>query len=301
MRKSQIASLLCHAALLVAALVVLPNPAEFVVKPQDAIQVDISMIGDVSKRQAQSKAADKVIEAPKPKPAEVVKPAEPAPEVAPEIKTASHEPVKPPEPKPPEPNKVEPPKPEPAKVEEPKPVDDKALNDLLKKVDEPKPVKPVEKPKVVEKKPEKKPAKPNFDEISAFLNKTDDKKTAPPKPTQTAGEPAKGSQDIQGTDDALSATIVDALVSKVKGCFNVPPAARDANISIRISFQLNPDGSVAGEPQIQNPSSDPIYDATARAAVSAILECQNYELPPDRYDLWKDNTLDFNPNLMFGT
>ena len=36
-------------------------------------------------------------------------------------------------------------------------------------------------------------------------------------------------------------------------------------------------------------------------AVSAILECQNYELPPDQYELWKDNTLDFNPNLLFGT
>jgi hypothetical protein len=99
----------------------------------------------------------------------------------------------------------------------------------------------------------------------------------------------------------MTATIIDALVSKVKECFNVPPAARDANISVRIHFVLNQDGSVVGQPEIQSLNSDPIFDATARAAVSAIVECQKYELPPDQYKLWRDNTLDFNPNLLFGT
>jgi hypothetical protein len=46
MRKSLITSLVLHASILVAALVVLPNPDKYKVKPQDAIQVDISQISD---------------------------------------------------------------------------------------------------------------------------------------------------------------------------------------------------------------------------------------------------------------
>jgi TonB family protein len=87
----------------------------------------------------------------------------------------------------------------------------------------------------------------------------------------------------------------------VKACFNIPAAAREANLSVRIHFQLNQDGSVKGQPNVANSSADPVFDATARAAVAAIMECQTYDLPQDRYDLWQDNTLDFNPNLLFGT
>ena len=50
------------AAILVAALMVLPNPDKFKVQPQDAIQVDISQITDESKRKATSKTAEKPVE-----------------------------------------------------------------------------------------------------------------------------------------------------------------------------------------------------------------------------------------------
>ena len=51
MRKSLITSLVLHASILVAALVVLPDPDKYDVKPQDAIQVDISQISDEFKAQ----------------------------------------------------------------------------------------------------------------------------------------------------------------------------------------------------------------------------------------------------------
>ena len=48
-------SLGLHVAILAAALIVLPNPNRYDIKPQPAIQVDISNIGDVSKRMAMTK------------------------------------------------------------------------------------------------------------------------------------------------------------------------------------------------------------------------------------------------------
>ncbi len=320
MRKSLTASLVLHGAILAATLIVLPNPDAFEVKPQDAIQVDISMIGDVSKRQAQSKTAEKADAKPAPKPVEEKK-VEPAKKVAEDVKTAAQEPTPtpppPPEPKKEEPKKAEPkpaPIPEPKKAEEPKPLDPDPLKDLLKKVEEPpkkkeepkkEPVKTAEATpeKKAEKKPEKKKPKLNVDEISALLNKTDDQeKAAPQKKSEVTGSPTKGEQDVQGTDDALAATLIDAMISRVKECWTVPPSARDAQFTIKVHFSLNTDGSVAGQPEVVNSSADPIFQATAQSAISAISGC-NYAdiLPPDKYDLWKDNTLSFNPNMMSGT
>lgn len=286
-------SLVLHGAILAGALVVLPNPEEFKVKPQDAIQVDISRIEDVSKRKATVKAEEKPKEKPLPKKLDEAKKAEPAPKIAEEVKKAVKE------------AQAEPPPPEPKKGEPKKPEAD-PLKDLIKstvsetpepKKEEPKKaeVKPKEKPK----KPDKKKEKLDTDQIAAFLNKIDEE-TAPAPEFEKTAEPDRAEANLQGTDDSLSADIVDALVSRVKECWTVPPGAREAKMSIRIHFQLNPDGSIIGVPQIENGGSDPLFDATARSAVSALMECQNYSfLPRDRYDLWKENILDFNPNLMF--
>ncbi len=189
-----------------------------------------------------SKTAEKPVEKAAPKKAEVVKKVEPAPKVDEEVKTAVKEPVA--EPPPPAPKVEEP------KKEEPKPLDPDPLKDLLKKVEEePKPkeevkkaeVKPVKKPE--EKKPKKKKPELNTDDIAAFLNKTDDEKTAPQQTAEVASDAGTGRSDIQGTDDAMAATLVDALRQKLAGCWSVPPGAREANITVKVRFFLTPDGT----------------------------------------------------------
>lgn len=310
MRRSLTISLLAHAAILASAFVVLPNPEEFKVDEQESIPIDIVSIEDLGKRQATVKTPEKPVEKAAPKPVEVMKQVQPAPEVAPEVKTAAKEQSAPrPEPKPEvkeEPKKEEP-KPEP-KPEE--------LAELIKKTDEPEPEKKKEEPKKAEVKPEKKPvekppekkpdkkAKPkkelNLDDISAFLNKTDDKRTAPLKPKEEAGTPKQGEFNLSGNDDGISATIADAIKQRVEKCWNIPPGAREAEIKVKVRFQLNPDGTVSGLPQVENSSSDPLVAATAQSAVSAVMDCQPYDfLPQDRYDLWQENGVNFNPNQMF--
>jgi colicin import membrane protein len=295
MRWSLTTSLVLHGAILAAALVVLPRPEPFKVKPQDAIEVDISKIEDVSKRMATTKTAEKPRDKPAPKKAEEVKKAEPAPQPAEEVKKAAKEP------------EAAPPRPEPRKEgpkkEEPKPLDTAALADTLKTIeDKPPEKKPEEKKpeKKAEKKPEKKKPKLDIDRIAAFLNKTAEEKTAPDQPSELAAEPVQGEANLQGTDDRIAATFVEALAQRIRECWTVPPGAREANIVVKVRFGLNPDGSVIGFPEVQNPSSDPLFDATARSAVAAVMECQAYSfLPQDKYDLWKDLIINFNPNMMF--
>lgn len=305
MRRSLTISLLAHAAILASAFIVLPNPDEFKVA-DEMIPVDI--IQDVGKKQATVKTAEKPVEKAAPKPVEVMKPVQPAPEVAPEIKTAAHEVSTPP---PPKEEPKEKPKPEAKPEPAPKSED---MAELLKKIEEKpeekkpekqveaKPEKKPEPPKPIEKKPEKKKPEKKFnpDDIAAFLNKTDDKRTAPLKPQAEAGTPKQGDFNLSGSDDGVAATLANAIMQRLAKCWNIPPGAREAQIKVKIRFLLNPDGSVSGMPEVLNSSSDPLFTTTAQSAVSAVMDCQSYDfLPQDKYDLWKDNTVNFNPNQMF--
>ncbi len=318
MKKSVLLSTVFHGAILALALFSIPASNALKAPPVNAIEVDISQISDDSKRLAAT--TDDVPETAKPAPKkmDVVKETPPAPKVAEEIKTAMKEPVapeppKPPEPKKEEPKKEQPKKEEPKKVEE-KPLDSDPLKELIalqeaekkkeeekKKVEEQKKAeekkkadekkKAEEKKKLAEKKKELK-----LDDIAAFLNKEDGERTTQVN-SKEAGSPKKAEKAMAGADASVSATLIEALVSRVKQCFTVPPAARDADISVPISFALAEDGSVTSV-QPEQTYSDPIYAATAAAGVAAVKGCEPYELPPDKYDLWKTVVLDFNPNMM---
>jgi TolA protein len=162
-------------------------------------------------------------------------------------------------------------------------------------------VKPKDKPKAAEKKPEKKKQeKLDLDQMEAFLNKIEGESTAPLESSQQNGTPTKGEANLQGTDNQLAATMIEALVQKIRQCWVVPPGAREAQIVVKVRFALNPDGTVIGIPEVRNGSGDPLFDATARSAVAAIMGCQAYDfLPQDQYDIWKDIIINFNPNMMF--
>ena len=311
MRWSLTISVILHACILLAAFVVLPNPNEFKVAEQESIPIDIVSVEDLSKRQATAKT----VEEPKPQdkiapePVENLKEVKPAPEVAPEVKTAAHEATPPPEPQPEvKKEEVKKAEPEPEKQPDPKPLE-KLIKDTnadqppepkkeeINKAEAKPAIKPKEKPKPEKKKPD---PKFNPDEIAAFLNKTDDKRTAPIKAIAEQGSPKKGEFNLSGADDGIAASLVDLLRKRLQDCWNIPPGAREAQLIVKVHFALNNDGTVIGLPEVLNGSADPLFQATAQSAVSAVMDCQAYDfLPADKYDVWRDITINFNPNQMF--
>ena len=50
----------------------------------------------------------------------------------------------------------------------------------------------------------------------------------------------------------------------------------------------------------QSRMSDPVYRAAAEAALRAHLEVPKLDMPPGKYDLWKNTTFRFNPSGFFG-
>ena len=305
MKRSLAASITFHAAILAAALVVLPKP-RYDPAPVEAINVDISNITDSNKLAATAPDAPDKVEKPAPKKAAEVKKTDQTLKVADKEVTAAKEAQPEPPPPPPE-TKSTPPKEPPKPV--PPPPDANAMADLVKKVDDTPPPPKLQPPKPAPPKPAVKPpekpkkvVKLDTAKLEALLNKENDEKTTNASDATADGSPAKGEKTLQGKDQALSATAIAAFVQKIRECWIIPPGAREGNITVKVHILLNEDGSVNGQPEVMNGPGDYLFSTTAQSTITAILGCQNYDfLPKDQYDVWKDLVLNFNPNMFADT
>lgn len=153
-------------------------------------------------------------------------------------------------------------------------------------------VRPKEKPKAEAKKKEF-----NVNNVLALLNKV------APKPHNANTK--KGERTIKGIGDqnAMTMDLVDALRNEISQCWNAPVAAPNPeNLVVTLRVFLNPDGSVAQPPQLKgnSVSGDPFMRAAAEAARRAIYVCAPFKLPADRYSVWRDITVTFDPRQMAG-
>ena len=94
---------------------------------------------------------------------------------------------------------------------------------------------------------------------------------------------------------------LDALRSQISRCWNPPIGVADAdNLIIRLRLQLNRDGTLSGPPRLANSSPDLLFRIAAESAIRAVRRCQPYEMPPEKYGLWRDVNVTFDPREMFG-
>ncbi|HER27715.1 MAG TPA: energy transducer TonB [Rhodospirillales bacterium] len=276
------------------------------------VMVEIVMVSDLTNapapevRKKPKEPANEKVEAPKPEPkpepprhqakAEPTPPPPPAPEPEPEVAVVPPTPepnpkakVKPkpqPKPKPKAPEKVKSSKvltkvrPR-KKPKPPKPVD--AFASVLKTVaqltDQP---RPTEKPKDEEKKKKKKTPEETFEQQIA-------KVLVSKKRTFDASSP-------------VSISEIDLVRQQIGKCWNVPAGAKNAeNINIEIAINMNPDGTVL-KATVNNKGldADPFLRTMAESAIRAVMRCQPFQLPRNKYNRWKTMTLIFNPKEMFG-
>ena len=161
-----------------------------------------------------------------------------------------------------------------------------------------------------EKRRKEAEAKKKFDaeKISALLNKMPDK--GAPRPSVPLDEQAKSLNKgpvlgaPEGRDQQLSASELAILAQIIKSCvqskWNVLGGGESAqNTQVKVRLRFNPDGTLAGEPQIMNPQNTPYFLAVRDSAVRAVQACEPYSLPPAKYDFWKDIVLNFDPRDMF--
>jgi colicin import membrane protein len=161
-----------------------------------------------------------------------------------------------------------------------------------------------------EKRRKEAEAKKKFDaeKISALLNKIPDK--GAPRPSVPLDEQAKTLNKgpvlgaPEGRDQQLSASELAILAQIIKSCvqskWNVLGGGESAqNTQVKLRLRFNPDGRLAGEPQVMNPQNTPYFLAVRDSALRAVQACEPYSLPPAKYEFWKDIVLNFDPRDMF--
>jgi len=279
MGRSTFISAALHTAILFFALVAFP-PANMERAPLIAIPVDLATPSEVTKIKAGS--ADAKDEAPL-----AGKPKEKKPEAVKEVEEPSQQAAELAA------------KPEPQSKPEAKP-----KTELPKEANKPEAKKPDAKPAkskqaAAPKKPAQKKRDFDTDRIAALLNKIPDaNEPAPVMPSDEDPSKVRGQSD--GRQATMSVNEIDALRARIAQCWNPPPGGLGAGqIVVKLRLKLNEDGTLVGYPTVANSGSSPFFQAAADSAVRAVYQCQPYTLPSDKYALWRDMILNFDPSEMY--
>ena len=225
---------------------------------------------------------------PPPKPEAQAPPAPPPPPPKPVEAQAPPAPLpRPPEPKPkPEPQQAHvAPRPEARKA------DPAAFDKLIKTLEE--------------KPPEKHPEPPAFDSLLKNLTRQQNvpNEEAPPAPRRLAASAPPSSQPKAPLGSQMTASELDALRQQVMQqlipCWNVPAGARDAkDLSVQVKAAVSPDGTVTRAVVVDSGRlGDPLFRAAAESARRTFFNprCTPLRLPPDKYEVWKDLVVNFDP------
>jgi hypothetical protein len=140
-------------------------------------------------------------------------------------------------------------------------------------------------------------SKSPVDEIAALLNK---------EKASAAGARRSGDQASLGTQRAsnaerLSQSEMDVLRGAIERCWSVPAGlagAEDMRVTIRM--RLTQQGQIDGDPQVDATGGETAARrAFAGSARRAVLKCQPYNLPAEKYDTWAEVVVNFDPSQMF--
>lgn len=224
-------------------------------------------------------------------------PPEPAPRVIERAAPPAPRPIPKPEPRKPEPRKIETRKPEPPKptvreTAKPKPNAIDRLSNTTAASS-----KPAAKPSTAKPAPSKATTPPAKSGGSRFAEAF--KSGTPGATSETStGAPAAsiGPRQIS----ALNAAIGRQLKPHWRG---KAPEGADAELLVtKVSFRLNRDGSLAGEPQVlatsgQTDANQPQVARHQEQAVRAVKLAAPFDLPEPLYDGWKVVTTNFDRRL----
>ena len=153
----------------------------------------------------------------------------------------------------------------------------------------------------------KKKQKFDADNLAALLNKLPDK-GAPAAAVDKSQTPSKAKGPVagapEGRDTRLTASemslLAMAIRQGVQPCWRVLGGGQGADATaVKMRIQFNQDGTLKSDPQIIGGQNSAFFMAAAESAKRAVLQCQPYNLPADKYAAWQDVILNFDPKDMF--
>jgi len=157
------------------------------------------------------------------------------------------------------------------------------------------------------------------DRISALLNRDPtagggEPDAEQPRPWRQPGslqEQASGAEPREerrvargrpsGRDARMTANEIDAFRAQISRCWTPPVGGLGGDtIIVKLRIALNEDGSLARPPEIRNEVNSPFFRPAADSAVRAVMQCQPYRMPREKYGQWRDMLLTFDPRNMYG-
>lgn len=231
---------------------------------------------------------------------------EPEPEEAPEPEPVEAE--APPPPPAPEPEPAPAPQPEPEFLPEPEPEPEPVAEPQPEPEPEPRQVAALPRAKPAPPSPASEPAEEEnyLDRVAALLDRMP-REEAPPRDTagDEAPEPDIRIRSSAGRATALTMSEIDALRAQIERCWSFPAGAAYAeDLIVTLRIRLNRDGSVDGRPEIVESVryrlGDSFFRVAADSAVRAVMRCQPFSLPAQKYDDWRSVEVQFDPRYLLG-
>lgn len=274
-----------HAALVIVAIVGLPYFKKTPDPMASAIPIEILPIAELT---TTNKPPVQAPPAPEPEKLEKVPEKKPMP---PKV-----EEVKPPEP--PKPKKAAEAKPKPKPVTPPPP-DEAALEKTKEEVkpEEKKPPEPVE----AKEKAEEQDTSQDFTKLLKNLqdSKPQVDETLPESKTAEAPAPAP----VASFSQQLTMSELDALRQQLSRCWSIQAGARYAeDLVVEVRLIVSPERHVQSATVVDQwrYGQDSYFRAAADSAIRAVNspQCETLELNPEKYDVWKDMVVTFDPREM---
>ena len=154
--------------------------------------------------------------------------------------------------------------------------------------------------------PKTKPRRFNSSKLAALLDK---REASEPNIIERLKDKNFAKEKIISTIDIQQQTlsIIDAVNRHIydNNCWNIPVGAKGAEgLMVSVQIRLSPDGKLIGAPKIvdgrrMNMPGQEFYRTAAESVLRAVRKCAPYDfLPKAQYDLWRDMTINFNPEYM---
>jgi hypothetical protein len=121
--------------------------------------------------------------------------------------------------------------------------------------------------------------------------------------TNTASSPSQSGVNAQAVGSTLIGSEINALRRHFKPFWNPPIGIKGAqDLVVDIDLELSPEGDVLKATVVDEARAigDPAFRAAAESAKRAVLNpaASPLPLPKEKYDIWKEMTLTFDPKKM---
>ena len=177
------------------------------------------------------------------------------------------------------------------------------IPDTTEAIEETKEVVEIKKKKIVKLKELKK--KPN--QLQSVLKSIEQVKKDFSDKKKNDKEKNKTDEKVTPTKLGINLSIseVDAVRRHFEKCWNIPSGAREVgNLATEIKVRFNKEGNVldARIANVGRMKRDRYFRTAAESALRAVLNprCKNAPLPKDKFDKWKNLTLNFDPKSIIG-